>query len=133
MSHAVPIQYAWFAVPQPSYQYKVSVVVLSICFIFHSLGLPSAPSNLTAIALNATSTLLAWGHIYTAQSTPLSYVVSIINGSGTLVYNWIVRESQWIVTIPDPCDQYEAIVTAMFPSVNCSGNGTTTTLVGGTK
>ena len=37
-----------------------------------------------------------------------------------------------IITTPDPCDHYEATVTATYTSVvNCSGNGTTITIVGG--
>ena len=95
---------------------------------------PSAPTNLTTTALNATSVLLAWGPPSEAQSPSLFYRVLVTGGNGTLVYNKTVTELQLILTTPDPCDQYWANVTAIYGNLNsivCSGNSIIKAINGG--
>ena len=95
--------------------------------IFHCISSapPSAPTNLTTDALNAT---FVWKPPSDDQSPSLSYNVLVKNGSGILVYNETVREPRWIIPTPDPCDHYEATVTAVymyfFPNLTCAGNST---------
>ena len=90
---------------------------------------PSAPTNFN-ITLNATSFKLAWA--YSVQFPALSYIVLVTNSSGASVFSRTVMEPPVIITTPDPCDHYEATVTATYTSVvNCSENGTTITIVGG--
>ena len=87
-------------------------------------ALPSAPTNLTTTALNATSVILAWGPPSGAQSPNLIYRVLVTSENGTLVYNETVKELQLILTTPDQCDQYWANVTTVYAnSINCTGNG----------
>eukprot|EP00731_Ephydatia_muelleri_P001540 Em0001g1540a len=93
---------------------------------------PSAPTNLTITALNATSVLLAWGPPSGAQSPSLFYKVLVTRGNGTLVYNKTVKELQLILTTPDPCDQYWANVTTVHVnSTVCSGNSIMKAINGG--
>ena len=95
---------------------------------------PSAPTNLTTTALNATSVMLAWGPPSGAQSPSLFYRVLVTSGNGTLVYNKTVKELQLILSTPDPCDQYWANVTSVYGNLNsivCSGNSTIMAINGG--
>ena len=93
---------------------------------------PSAPTNLTTTALNATSVLLAWGPPFGAQSPSLFYRVLVTSGNGTLVYNKTVKELQLILTTPDPCDQYRANVTTFYGnSIVCTGNSIMKAIKGG--
>ena len=75
--------------------------------------------NLNITTYNCTATKVAWGPPPDAQSPSLLfYAVVISNGSGTLVDNETVREEpRLIITTPDPCDHYEAIVTTMCGSI----------------
>ena len=114
----------------------LNIAVHSVCIPYMYIALysppapPSAPSNLNTTTRNATSVTLTWA--YSTQSPALSYIVFVTNGSGVLIYNETVMKPPVIIPAPDPCDHYEAIVTATYTSVvNCSGNGTTITLVGG--
>eukprot|EP00731_Ephydatia_muelleri_P001491 Em0001g1491a len=95
---------------------------------------PSAPTNLTTTALNATSVLLAWGPPFGAQSPSHFYRVLVTSSNGTLVYNKTVTELQLILTTPDPCDQYWANVTAVYGNLNstvCTGNSIIKAINGG--
>ena len=95
---------------------------------------PSAPTNLTTTALNATSVLLAWGPLSGAQFPSLFYRVLVTSGNGTPVHNRTVKELQLILTTPDPCDQYWANVTAVYGNLNsivCTGNGIIKAINGG--
>ena len=92
---------------------------------------PSAPTNLTTTALNATSVLLVWGPPSGAHSPSLFYRVLVTSGNGTLVYNKTVKELQLILTTPDPCDQYWANVTSVYGNLFCSGNGIMKAMNGG--
>ena len=95
---------------------------------------PSAPTNLTTTALNATSVLLAWGPPSGAQSPSLFYRVLVTSGNGTLVYDKTVKELQLILTTPDPCDQYWANVTTVYVNLNsivCTGNSIMNAINGG--
>ena len=95
---------------------------------------PSAPTNLTTTALNATSVLLAWGPLSGAQSPSHFYRVLVTSGNGTPVHNRTVKELQLILTTPDPCDQYWANVTAVYENFNsivCSGKSIIKAINGG--
>ena len=95
---------------------------------------PSALTNLTTTALNATSVILAWGPPSGAQSPSLFYRILVTSGNGMLVCNRTVKELQLILTTPDPCDQYWANVTTVYgnmKSLVCSGNSIMKAINGG--
>ena len=49
------------------------------------------------------------------------------------MYRGTVTVPQVTITTPDPCDQYEATVSAqyMMPNLTCTGNSSSKSLVGG--
>ena len=120
---------------QPTYQYKVcSESIHSLHHVPHIPSAPpAAPTNLTNTPINATSTVLAWGPLPVQSPSLLSYVVEVINRSGVLVYRGTVTVPQVTITTPDPCDQYEATVSAqyMMPNHTCTGNSSSSKSLGG--
>ena len=90
--------------------------------IFISSDPPAAPRNVNVSPINATSFKLFWEVPIQAQPN-LLYLVEVRNGSGVVVYNDTTAESQIILTITDPCNQYVAIATSFYNlSKMCNGN-----------
>ena len=50
------------------------------------------------------------------------YIVEVRNGRGALLYNVTVTVPQLDIAIPDPCDQYQATVTAVCGTTSGSNN-----------
>ena len=92
---------------------------------------PSSVPNLTSIPLNGTATSISW-IFEPATAFALNYQVEIRNSSGLLVYNQTLSGTQLVYTIPDPCDRYDAAVTAIYgyPNLTCTQRGSVQ-LVGG--
>lgn len=67
--------------------------------------------------------MLSWEQPSVMQSTSLMYNVLIINRTGTVVYNETVNGLQVIITGLNPCDSYNATVTAQYANLSCVGNG----------
>ena len=88
-----------------------------------SLGPTSLP-NLISIPHNTTSTSLTW-LFEPAMSSALNYQVEIRNSIGLLVFNKTLSGTQLVYTFPDPCDRYDAAVTAMYgyPNLTCTQRG----------
>lgn len=91
------------------------------------------PTNLSIIERNAISIKLAWEPPSAFQSPSLlSYTVVVKSRNGTLVYNETVKESQLVVTTPDPCDHYDATVSSQC-GVAKNSSGNSIQLIGGEK
>ena len=103
---------------------------LQVYLIFLSVG-PSSLPVLTSIPHNSTSTSISWV-FEPATSSTLKYQLEIRNSSGLLVYNQTLSGTQLVYTIPDPCDCYNATVTAIYgyPNLTCTQRGSVQ-LVGG--
>ena len=95
-----------------------------------SIGSSTLP-KLTSISLSSTSTLLRWSFA-TDNTSSLSYQVLIRNTFGVLLYNESQSEAQLAYTIPNPCDRYDAAVTAVYGYQNftCVQN-VSTQIIGG--
>ena len=89
---------------------------------FLSVG-PSLP-NFTSIPLNSTATSISW-IFEPVTSSARNYRVEIRNSSGLLLYNQTLSGTQLVYTIPDPCDRYNAAVTAIYgyPNLTCTQRG----------
>ncbi|KAL5502766.1 hypothetical protein EMCRGX_G009587 [Ephydatia muelleri] len=85
---------------------------------------PSSLPVLTSIPHNTTSTSISW-LFESATSSALKYQVEIRNSIGLLVYNKSLSGTQLVYTIPDPCDRYDAAVTAIYgyPNLTCTQRG----------
>ena len=81
--------------------------------------------------LNGTATSISW-IFEPATSSALNYQVEIRNSIGLLVYNQSLSGTQLVYTIPDPCDRYDATITAIYgyPNLTCTQHGSVQ-LVGG--
>ena len=90
---------------------------------FLSVG-PSSLPNFTSIPLNATATSISW-IFEPVTSSARNYQVEIRNSSGLLLYNQSLSVTQLVYTIPDPCDRYDAAVTAIYgyPNLTCTQRG----------
>lgn len=55
----------------------------------------------------------------------LNYNVQIMNKLGAMVYTQTLNATQLTYNIPDPCDHYDAVVTAIYSHSNviCLQNG----------
>ena len=60
-----------------------------------------------------------------ATSSALKYQLEIRNSMGLLLYNQSLSGTQMVYTIPDPCDRYDAAVTAIYgyPNLTCTQRG----------
>eukprot|EP00731_Ephydatia_muelleri_P006673 Em0003g921a len=85
---------------------------------------PSSLPNFTSSPLNGTATSISW-IFEPATSSALNYQVEIRNSIGLLVYNQSLSVTQLVYTIPDPCDRYDAAVTAIYgyPNLTCTQRG----------
>lgn len=104
----------------------ISIVI--IVFI----GSPSPPILISNPCNNRTCVNISW--IFGSDNTSLlNYNIEIINKSGTMVYSQTLSRTQLIYTIPDPCDYYDAVVTAIYShsNVSCLQNASMQQLVGG--
>ena len=103
---------------------------LQVYLIFLSVG-PSSLPVLTSIPHNSTSTSISWRFEHVTSSA-LKYQLEIRNSSGLLLYNQSLSVTQLVYTIPDPCDRYDAAVTAIYgyPNLTCTQRGSVQ-LVGG--
>ena len=78
--------------------------------------------------------MLTWEPPTGNKYSPLFYFVTITNESGVAVQNVTLAGTQLIIAIPDPCEQYNASVTAQYTSIiNCTGFNATTSLAGGNE
>ena len=66
-----------------------------------------------SVLLNSSYASLRWSFASDNYST-LNYQVVIINRFGVLVYNKTLSGKQLEYIIPDPCDNYNATVTAIY-------------------
>ena len=73
----------------------------------------SIPSTLTSIVLNSSYASLRWSFASDNYST-LNYQVVIRKRFGDLVFNETLSVKQFEYNIPDPCDHYNATVTAVY-------------------
>ena len=60
-----------------------------------------------------------------AMSSTLNYQVEIRNSIGLPVFNKTLSGIQLEYTFPDPCDRYDAAVTAIYgyPNITCTQRG----------
>ena len=96
---------------------------LQVYLISLSVG-PSSLPVLTSVARNSTSTSISWVFV-PAMTSALNYQLEIRNSSGLLVYNQTLSGTQLVYTTPDPCDRYNAAVTAIYgyPNLTCTQRG----------
>lgn len=110
--------------------YILGVQAISSYFAYLSIQVLGPPTNLTIIEHNFTFLKLAWEPPSAFQfPSLLTYTIMVKSGNGTLVRNETMKESQLVVTTPDPCDPYEATIYSMC-GLTQSDSGNSIKLIG---